>query len=764
MKTKSLLWSMLVIMMVGVMSVGIASCTSSDDNDDPDNGQPVSPSTSVNDPMGTIALAMRNSDNGGTRLDNIYIDKENFRGAYFVSLGAVKGLGNVSTIPTTGWAEQVAVVAGNGYVAYSPSSNQYYRIYVVADIVGTTGGVIGADIKYQKPFKGVDESISLDENALTFTANGGSQSIVFNNKSLVIFDVTSDQSWCQVQKSSTYDNYFLHNAVTIYADAKASPGTDEATVTLTTIYNKKVEIKVSRLGAEPILELGEPEVNITGAEQNFNAGFITNYDLENLELANNNSWLSAEIVNGTRNMRAKAAAVRFIGDKEQPRSRAGSTSGDARSYYIQLAALANYDNQPRMGKIILRTKDNKASSTLTINQAGAKIQLMTESIEVSCDASTRNIAFSNLTMDLSELQINSNASWCTAELVDAKVRISVATNRTDTDRKAVITLSSTRGNATATIEVIQKKGEITFTNIEGVTIPNVGGTKNVGFASPYEMDELTVSSNASWCTPTISSDSQLTISAPENPTDKARTATVTLASKDGKVKNTLKVTQEASTMEAPEKIWLDRNQSTQTIELTTSLSSWTAKSNVSWCTLSQNGNKLTIRIEATTEDRTGTISFAGLSTAIQLIQSKYAVGDYYEEGNLKGEVLYMNGENRVIYQSLGNNYWSTEYVATGATDEHDGKKNMEVIKKIPNWQTLYPAFAKVEALNVNGETGWIFPAMYQLSDMGCRTFENYTWSSTENSVDFAYNLNRIREFKHYNNGIGKNHTIAIHMF
>ena len=40
------------------------------------------------------------------------------------------------------------------------SNNQFYRIYVV-DNVSTSGGVIGAIIKYQKPFKGSDETISM---------------------------------------------------------------------------------------------------------------------------------------------------------------------------------------------------------------------------------------------------------------------------------------------------------------------------------------------------------------------------------------------------------------------------------------------------------------------------------------------------------------------------------------------------------------------------------------------------------------------------
>lgn len=839
MSKKNYFMSMLTMLVVAMLSVGLASCGSDSGNDNPNNGQPVNPGTTVSDPTGTVTLAMRNYDNGRTYLDNIYIRNENFQGAMFVSLGAVKGLGNVSTIPTSGWANQVAVVPGYGYVAYDIGKNQFYRIYVVDEISGTSGGVLGADIKYQKPFKGSDETISIDEKTLSFTNTGGGQSIVFNNKNLVLFDAYSDQSWCKVNKSTTYDTYFLYNAISIYVDAKTTPGTDEATVTIETAYNRVTKITVTRMGSDPVLELAENEKTITAEEQTFNVGFSTNYSIDNMEIENTNDWLNAEIVNGTSSMKAKAKAIRFIGKERQSETQANTNAGSATSYSVQMKASANYDNQTRTGKITLRSKDKKLSQTLTVKQTGAELAFTKDAVEFECAASTSSMAFTS-PIATKDLQVKSNASWCTAELKDKSVALTVTANQTSAERKAQITLSTTQGNASVVLTVTQKKGEMSFDDASGITVANKAGTATAKFTSPYEKDAmkvssnanwctaelkdksvaltvaanqttaerkaqitlstkqgnvstvlsvtqkkgeivfvdatgismgnkagtatakftspyekgaLKVSSNASWCTPTISSDSQLSLTATENPSDKARTATITLSSNDGKMKNTLKVTQAAATMEVQSKVWLDRNASTQTLTLTTSLTSWTAKSNVSWCTLSQNGNQLTIRIEATTADRTGTISFDGLSTTIQLIQSKYAVGDDYKEGTLTGKVLTMNGANRVIYQALGNYAWSTENVATGATDEHDGKKNMEVIKKIPNWKTLYPAFAAVDALNINGETGWIFPARNQSGVGNC-------WTSTEyNSWDayILYRYSSVRKDQQHS-------TIAIHMF
>lgn len=232
-------------MLIAILSASFISCGDDDEKPNPNNVQPVNPDIIVDDPEGTIMLSMRNTDNGRTYLDNsIYIKNENFAGANFVSLGEVKGLGNVTTIPTTGWAQQVSVIVGNGYVAYA--NGQFYRIYVLDNIVSTTGGIIGADIKYQKPFNGVDEAISVEERELTFGNNGGDKTLVLKNKNMVLFDVSSDQSWCSVHKRSTYDHSFLYNAICISVEPSYASTEETANVCLKTPYGKELLVKVTR--------------------------------------------------------------------------------------------------------------------------------------------------------------------------------------------------------------------------------------------------------------------------------------------------------------------------------------------------------------------------------------------------------------------------------------------------------------------------------------------------------------------------------------
>jgi hypothetical protein len=92
----------------------------------------------------------------------IYIDAAgNFRNAYasdyqseFVDLGIMKGLGNVTRIPVSGWASGVAVTPGHGYVARTSDGQRYLRIYVVDAITGNqfTEFIVKHQYQDQYPF------------------------------------------------------------------------------------------------------------------------------------------------------------------------------------------------------------------------------------------------------------------------------------------------------------------------------------------------------------------------------------------------------------------------------------------------------------------------------------------------------------------------------------------------------------------------------------------------------------------------------------
>lgn len=553
-----------------LLAITFVACSSDDASIDGDGN--IKPDVNVNDPAGTVSLSMMKGPSireGATRIggSDIYIGNDyNFDGGYFISLGAVKGLGNVSYIPTQGWADMVSVRSGNGYVAYDPYRG-FYRIFVEKEIVGTTGGIIGYDVKYQVPFKGKDLELELPATSVSFDKKGGTENIVFNNKEFVVFTAKSSEDWCQIIPTSTYNYSFLANGIQIIAQPSNVAATTEATITLTTAYGKKKEIKVTRGGVDPYLTLDETSVTLDAKECERQVGLNTNIQKEDLTISNTaSSWCEAEFVDQTRAIHASAARIKFVGNKPAKAVKAANAAGSASYYALVLKANSNDKDTERKGTITLKSKDGKKSVTLNIVQKGIKF------------------------------------------------------------------------------------------------IPS---QTKVGF---------------------------------------------------------------------------DKNQSNKTITINTNID-WEPSSNQSWCTTSRNGNNLTIRAtpySGSTANRKATISFKGLSTKIEVDQSKYAVGETYNENGVKGEIIYMNDTIRYVGKDVGEAAWSTETVLTGATDENDGRVNMAIIKKISGWKGLYPAFALCDALNTGNVTGWYLPAREELYDIHrFHRFDNDYWSSTEDYVNAA---------------------------
>lgn len=154
---KKLLLNWITIMVVAIMSVGIASCSGSDEDDGVVSPSESGTSATVPDPEGTVVVNMSAASNSKShyigfsysfRIDedsNFYSDDYGSN-IQFASVGLVKGLSEIKSIPASGWARKVAVIPGYGYVVSSIYDNKYARIYVVC----STGN--GYTVKYQSPF------------------------------------------------------------------------------------------------------------------------------------------------------------------------------------------------------------------------------------------------------------------------------------------------------------------------------------------------------------------------------------------------------------------------------------------------------------------------------------------------------------------------------------------------------------------------------------------------------------------------------------
>ena len=185
------------------------SCTNGDNSDIEDNGGTIiAPGKELPDPTGTVVFNLMQGDEDTEikgfvpiHINNAY----NFEGrsgsaAHFVSLGKMKGLGNVTYVPQEGWNSTVAVTPGEGYVArccnYYDGGIQYAyaRLYVVSEIVGTSSGVIGYKVKCQAPF---ELAPKFTTNSIEFDADENlTKNIEFVNPTSA--SVKSSPDWCTV--------------------------------------------------------------------------------------------------------------------------------------------------------------------------------------------------------------------------------------------------------------------------------------------------------------------------------------------------------------------------------------------------------------------------------------------------------------------------------------------------------------------------------------------------------------------------------------
>lgn len=208
----------LFLLCVAFGALFFSSCSKDDDAENDNGGVVINPDKNLPDPTGTVTLNIMIGDDENKRVDingfgTIQINSAyNFVGessnCSFVSLGKLKGLGNVTAIPQDGWNRSVAVNPGDGYVARLVSgyyddyvsgsyayTYTYARLYVVSEIAGTSGGVIGYTIKCQAPFvlapKFTESSIEFDaDEDLT-------KELTFVNPTNVT--VKSHPDWCKVQ-------------------------------------------------------------------------------------------------------------------------------------------------------------------------------------------------------------------------------------------------------------------------------------------------------------------------------------------------------------------------------------------------------------------------------------------------------------------------------------------------------------------------------------------------------------------------------------
>ena len=167
------------LLIVGFLFV--VGCSKNDDDGSSDKNK-----NNVSDPEGTITSNIAEGTEiillkdisycavSWAKPDNIWISYGDYDCYYCLisicSVGQVNGLGSINRIPTSGYTSRISgdgdqtlsCDVGYGYVIkieeevyypYTYTIRTYARMYVIERIISTSGGIMGAKVKYQYPFE-----------------------------------------------------------------------------------------------------------------------------------------------------------------------------------------------------------------------------------------------------------------------------------------------------------------------------------------------------------------------------------------------------------------------------------------------------------------------------------------------------------------------------------------------------------------------------------------------------------------------------------
>lgn len=479
--------------------------------DEPDNPNPINPDKEVADPAGTVKLSMRSEaavgDSKTTINNGLWIDAaDNFyahRG-YIVNLGSMKGLGNVGYIPKTGYVETVAVTPGDGYIWATEGYNEFgnyerntfYRIYVTNYTQNTSGEIIGADIKYQKPFYGKDEALKPSDTNLSVSGDGGEASVVFENNSVIPFVVESDKDWVRPSISSTLDHSFLPNAITFYIDPATTTESETATVTATTGYDKSTTINITRLGVAPTLSIPNDAANkeIDANATEYRLPITTNLDFNDLTVKSSADWATVELVDGSSRTAAIANSIRWIGNEPATHSRANTAT--VRTYYALVKVAENKNNTDRTATITISDKEGKLSATQKLKQEKASFSIEGIDGSTTLYADREVTVFNFIVKGNLPYTIKSDSEdWCSIYQNGENLSINL-TSTTET-RNAKVTITSANEPIVLTIKQSKWKNQDYYDNTHKVFLDKEIG-KAIMYCEPYGTHNKSYDYDCQW--------------------------------------------------------------------------------------------------------------------------------------------------------------------------------------------------------------------------------------------------------------------------
>jgi hypothetical protein len=376
-----------------------------------DNGEdPIpSPNDVVPDPEGTVLISVMNRSNGNNDFKGIRItDAGNFYGSdwTFSGLGNMMGLGNIVTIPQSGYVAEYSARAGYGYVGKQSITNGYnsYECNFIRFWVEYTSET-GAEIRYQYPFKGLSKELQLISNEIILE-NGSSAQGTVELKEMAPFKASVTSEWLRLSHSE--NGAFAVTARSENQNVSAR----EATVTVTGSNSETKTVKVIQQGAAPFMSIPENQKNISAASTASN-GTIALTANTDWSVSSDVSWCTVAPSSGNGS--------------------AGVT------YSIQ----QNNSGSERFASITFSAQGLE-SIKVTVTQDPPFMSIPEDQKNISANGTASNGTIS-LTADAS-WSVSSDASWCTVSPLsgngNANVTYSIQQNNSGEKRIANITFSA----------------------------------------------------------------------------------------------------------------------------------------------------------------------------------------------------------------------------------------------------------------------------------------------------------------------------------
>ena len=125
----------------------------------------------------------------------------------------------------------------------------YYRIYVIDYVKNAIGEIIGADIKYQRGFNGVEEELKPTEKTTYVNAYSNEAEITFDNNTIIPFSLVFFNSDLSVSVLPSNNNNGPYSAIRIYRNERFEPGY-RSSIFIKPLYGKQLEIIIKTKGSE----------------------------------------------------------------------------------------------------------------------------------------------------------------------------------------------------------------------------------------------------------------------------------------------------------------------------------------------------------------------------------------------------------------------------------------------------------------------------------------------------------------------------------